>query len=210
MLKKLIGAAAILCSVVAGEVSAAAFYNPFGPQQNVGLATITNGGWTQCYSSTMSTFIGSSAQNVLSQCNGNYLMMAGRLTGQDTFLLLAETTIADATFNTDSGTSNTHLSNGTNWYFGSDWSWGFAGANESVSLDQCDTLSGDDRMCLHTVNGAGGYRIGNVFNLNVSTNYEKVFFVSNGLTNDVPEPATLGLLGIGLAAAALRRKARKA
>ncbi|HTD04689.1 PEP-CTERM sorting domain-containing protein [Undibacterium sp.] len=208
MLKKLIGVCCILAGALAMDANAS-FYNPFGPQQNVSQSVITNGGWTQCYAGTMNLYIGNSAENVLSQCQGTYLMMAGRATGSDVFQLLAETTFADATFNTETGTQNTHNSNGSDWYFASNWSWGFTGAGEAVNLNQCDVSGGADKMCLHTINGAGGYRIGDNMGLNDSTSFEKVFFVSNGAV-DLPEPATLAMLGLGLAGiCAARRKAIK-
>ncbi|MET3115909.1 hypothetical protein AAKU64_000112 [Undibacterium sp. GrIS 1.8] len=205
--------AAILCllgSAVASNANAA-FYNPFGPQQNVTMSTILDGGWTECYSATMSTFVGNSAQNVLSQCSGGYLMMAGRATGSDVFQLLAETTFSDATFNTGTGTQNVHTSNGSDWYFASNWSWGFTDVGSGVSLNECDGKSGADRMCLHTVNGAGGYRIGNNTGLNGSTSFEKVFFVSNGASQaEVPEPATIAMFGLGLLGlAAVRQRSTK-
>ncbi|MET3136099.1 hypothetical protein AAKU61_000437 [Undibacterium sp. GrIS 1.2] len=207
--------AAILCllgSAVASNANAA-FYNPFGPQQNVNMSTILNGGWTECYSATMGTIIGTNAENILSKCSGGYLMMAGRATGSDVFQLLAETTFADATFNTGSGTQNVHTSNGSDWYFSSNWSWGFADAGTGVSLSSCDTsgVSGADRMCLHTINFTGGYRIGNNTGLNNSSSFEKVFFVSNGASQaDVPEPATIAMFGLGLLGlAAVRQRSTK-
>jgi hypothetical protein len=51
-------------------------------------------------------------------------------------------------------------------------------------------------MCLHTVNGAGGYRIGDFAN-NGSTDYEKVIFVGGDVVA-TPEPASLVLLATGL------------
>jgi hypothetical protein len=206
-IKKIAAITCLLLSAISSNASAS-FYNPFGIQHNVALSTITGGGWTQCYSSAMGVAIGNSAENVLSKCSGANLMMAGRQTGSDTFMLLAETSFAAATFNTGTSTQNVHASNGANWYFAPNWSWGFSDIGSAVNLNSCDVASGNNKMCLHTLSSVGGYRIGSTAGLNSSTQYEKVFFVSNGNQVDVPEPATISLLGLGLLgfAAARRRK----
>jgi hypothetical protein len=61
-------------------------------------------------------------------------------------------------------------------------------------------------MCLHTLSFVGGYRINDTQDLNGSTDFEKVFFVSNGGGTPVPEPGTLALVGLGLLGLASRRK----
>jgi hypothetical protein len=198
--------AALIALGTAGSASAAVWM-PSGPQTNVALTTVLNGGWTQCYAATMNVGIGSEAQSILGACQGDLLMMAGRVTGSSEFLVLAAADRDDTIVNTGQ-TSVTHLANGSNWWFSNDWSWGFTAADDTVNNFSCDTSSSPTSMCLHTLDSVGGYRINEITGLNGSTAYEKVFFVANEAAQ-VPEPATLGLLGLGLFGFAFARK-RKA
>ena len=198
MSKKLFAASLLALGTFATSASAA-FYNPFGPQQDVSLSVITAGGWTLCYSSEMHVAIGTDANKVLSQCSGGNLMMAGRRTGDSSFLLLAQAPYADVTFNSGRNATSVHNANGTDWYFANNWSWGFAEAGDDVWKSECDVSAGAKSMCLHTMDFVGGYRIGDQLGMNSTPSYEKVFFVSDGAdAAAVPEPASLALLGLGL------------
>ena len=198
----LIAAASLFVAVPAFSAP----YLPMGPQTNVALSTVTNGGWAQCYSSSMSTPFGNNASNALSGCTGGKLMLAGRATGSDTLLVLAQADKQDVLFDTGQNFDVTHEANGTAFYNADSYSLGFAPAGESVFKYQCDTVGGDGRLCLHTFDWVGGYRINDINGLNSSTDYEKLAF-----TMSVPEPATwtLMIVGFGLVGAMMRRRTRQ-
>lgn len=187
-------------------------YNPLGAQSNVALATVTGGGWTQCYQATMNVSIGNDASTALANCgDGDLLMMAGRVTGSETLLSLAEGDKTQVLADTGQ-TSTTHTVNGAEWWFSHNWSWGFTALGDTVNNNQCDTSDSPLSMCLHTLDGVGGYRINNITGLNNSTQYEKLLFVSSSAVTPgaVPEPGTTALLGLGLMGfIAMRRKSAK-
>lgn len=123
-------------------------YEPVGPQQNIPVATVTGGGWTQCYLDLYDVAL--QAATVEAACTGGNLMLACRQTGSSTLQLLAWAPRADVLF--DTGTSDTpHIANGTEWYFSATYSWGFAGLGEALARGECDTNSGADRLCWHTI-----------------------------------------------------------
>ncbi len=183
----------------------AASYMPTGPQLNVNIATVTGGGWTLCYSALMATPFGEQASVTLANCSGSRVMLAGRETGSDTLLVLSQTVWADAFADTGADDNNVFTnSNGSDWFYSDNWSWGFKLPGHSFTKFQCDYFAQTPSMCVHTLASAGGFSINDITYLNDSTDYEKLVFVAS----DIPEPATWALLiaGFGLVGASLRHR----
>jgi hypothetical protein len=201
----------VIAAAIVSAPAAAAAYLPVGPQQNVALPTVLSGGWSLCYRQTMSVGLGSSALDELAACGapGRNVMLAGRQTGSETLLLLAQAPYADVTFATGAAANGiTHTANGSEWYYSDDWSWGYAQAGAAVDKNQCDTNAGPLRMCVHTLaTNVGGYRIGDNLDLNESTDFEKLIFVADSAP-PMPEPASWAMLlaGFGLLGIATRRR----
>lgn len=199
------------------EAGAQPEYTPFGPQTNVPVETVTDGGWTECYRDTYD--IDMDANTVLAGCTGNLLILSCLPTGSDTLTLLAAGARSDVTFDTGNNEDVLHVANGSGWYFNttSVESWGFVRAGDSVVKDNCDTdTSGanDERLCWHL--DGGGYRCGVTEDLNSSSSFERIVYSASGSlplpSNPIPTLsqwgliAMAGVLGIIALIAARRRK----
>jgi hypothetical protein len=195
----------LAAALAAPAAPAMAAYLPVGPQKDVNIATVTGGGWTLCYSATMGTPFGNSASTTLAACTGDRLLLAGRETGSDNLLVLAQTIKADAlapTGDADNGIFTT--SNGADWFYNDLWSWGFKPIGVGFSKFQCAFSPPDSSMCVHTFDFVGGFSINTIDSLNDSTLYEKLVFTNGDVV--VPAPAAIGLLGLSLGLVALGRK----
>ena len=182
------GAISISCDSVPNDAPS---YYPCGPQQNVPISTITNAGWTQCYSEDFGTDVGdNSIDPILQSCTGTYLIFTGKELTGDTALLMAAGPRASISLETPLNSPNSI--NGSWWYYTkdieeADGSFGFSGS-QSINQDTCDVGDNDEtssfRYCLHLNNNLyGGFRIGtlgtdrNVLNLNDGpTAYLKVVY----------------------------------
>ena len=207
-MKKLFVAASAAALAISTQAGAAT-YTPIGVQTNVSVATVLSGGWSQCFVGTYGTPIGNSSALPLAGCDtSGDLMLAARLTGSDTLLLLAQAPTADVLFDVGNG-NTTHNANGVEWYYSENYSWGFAQGGDTVARNQCDTNGGNGqfRLCWHTIAGVGGWRAGTATNLNDSQAYERLIFSSAG-SGAVPEPATWAMLilGMGIVGAGMRKR----
>jgi hypothetical protein len=167
-----------LCGLSVAGPARAGGYAPVGPQENVPVQTVLNGGWQVCYSANIGAPFGLDAATTLAPCTGSQIMVAGRLKDSDTYAVLATAPKADALVDTGANTSNTHVVNGSQWYNSSLWAFGFAPADDQVVLSSCDMEAGDRRICVHTFSAVGGFRIGNNMNLNNDSNWELVVLTS--------------------------------
>jgi hypothetical protein len=201
----------LILGLAMASAPAMAAYLPVGPQKDVPLATVLGGGWSLCYQATMGTPFGNSAADTLTGCGaGSLVMLAGRQTGADTLLVLAQTTKADAFADTgaaDNGIFTT--SNGADWFYADRWSWGFKPVDAPFQKFSCSFFPPDASMCVHTFDFVGGFSINTIADLNEAEDYEKLVFVFSGNGGGaIPEPATWAMLiaGFGLTGLALRRR----
>jgi hypothetical protein len=159
-------------------------YYPYGPQINVPQSTVTSGGWVLCWSGLYNDESSVLAQ-MLHQCSGSYLLLAGGPVGTGVFDVVAAAPRLDVLH--DTGTGNTpHNANGSGWYFNAHWSWGFAKQGDSIDRTECDTDSTNCayRLCWHVgldypyTNIGHGWRSGNNTGLNDSTDFWRAIYMA--------------------------------
>ena len=204
-LLQLIGFLCVMLTLGYLEANAQPPYLPVGPQTDVPVATVTGGGWTECYRDVYAVHMDVDA--VLSDCPGSLLMLSCRETGSDTLTLLAQGNRSDVTF--DTGNDNpdeTHIANGVGWYFDNSGfddfgdSWGFVRAGDIVDKDNCDTDdsgAADERLCWH-LNDFGGFRCGVTESLNSSESWERIVYMAEAppIVTEVPTLSEWGLISM--------------
>ena len=152
-----------------------AFY-PSGPQAFVEKGKLD--GWEPCFTGLYNGT--ESLDAVLTQCDGDPLLLAGGPTASSTLTVLAAARRADVIFDTGAG-NDPHDANGSGWYYNGSLSWGFAKQGDPINRSECDSLvtpNPELRLCWHTAsNGlAGGWRAGAVTNLNASEDYTRYIY----------------------------------
>ena len=176
--KKLTTAVFVFFFSFFGIQSSYADYYPSGPQQNVSEQTLIDNGWTKFYEQTYATPIGNSITPI--RPSGQYVILSGKTAGSSTITLAAAAPTAQVFTETVKDTPQ--LINGTYWYYTLDVQYisgpnygsiGFSPTN-NISQNVADFgTSGPLRLSWHLVAGVGGYRIGDITELNSSTAYLK-------------------------------------
>ena len=156
-------------------------YLPYGPQTDVDLATVTNGGWTLCHQTLYSAVTHNDLDAIRNtKCTGPNLMLACRQTNSQTIQLLAWAP-RDDVFH-DAGTQSNptpHNVQGSNWYFSDNHSWGFAREGLALNRNVCDNhdLATDDKRLSWHTDTRSGHRCGT--NMKYEGNgYEKLIFTT--------------------------------
>ncbi|MBM4321349.1 MAG: hypothetical protein FJ125_15740, partial [Deltaproteobacteria bacterium] len=150
-----------------------------GVQQD--LPQVELAGWHPCWTGTYDQS-GRNIAQLLQDCAGDKLLLGCRRVGEQQLTLAALANRADVLFDCGQQAGCAHEANGVAWYFGDNWSWGFAPVGLGVQRAPCDTsaASGDRRMCWITSGGAlgAGFRCGSN-DLGGGAAWERVVFTDD-------------------------------
>ncbi|MBQ5941666.1 MULTISPECIES: PEP-CTERM sorting domain-containing protein [unclassified Massilia] len=213
--------AALALSAFASTASAALI--PSGVHNDVAFSTVTDDwGWKLI---STSDYGGGLSVADLFAGHQKYVMLGAMRRGSTTIDVLAADQYATVTTYTSINTTN--KSNNVGWYYNG-YSMGFAGADDIICQNSADVcaMGERDRMSWHTSNSISyweqnhltapnyvfnGWRSGNNTGIYSGTDWVRVVFTRDEIRTEVPEPASLGLIGLGVfALAAARRKSRAA
>jgi len=200
-----ITAVAVLTSTLLTISSAFAVdYYPEGPQLNVPVSTVVDGGWELCFEDSFDNET-AQVQTMLDNCSSEYIMLAGKYNDQSNIALLAAGE-RSAVFQIQSVYNQKTLNNGTYFYFFPDevredgsrnysQSIGFSPSDASIIFN-CDTENSSPnlRLCRHISGAVGesyfaeGYRIGGT---NVWSNVAKFQVYQSSVSTPSPNTALL-------------------
>jgi cysteine-rich repeat protein len=144
-----------------------------GVREGVSVGNLELGGWTVCHTEPYQTRFDPAAARAL--CPGATWVVGCRPIGGVDLTVAAmgtQATIFEPVPN-EADTSQEH--NGARWYYGPNYSFGFAPAGAAVARQPCDTAQDQAalRLCWHTTR-FGGWRCGAATGLNDSPDWERV------------------------------------
>ncbi|MCB1174343.1 MAG: hypothetical protein KDK39_12295 [Leptospiraceae bacterium] len=158
-------------------------YTFSGVQLNLASSTLTDSGWSQCFSETYD-HIGTTMASISALCSKSRMLMACRVTGSTTLTVAAHALKSEIMVEDANNATSFHSANNVNWYYHAtvELAWGFFSTNDAnVNNSFCD-LTGtypDYRMCWHTSTTAGlkgGWRCGATIGLNSDATWERVIY----------------------------------
>ena len=124
-------------------------------------------GWSQCYQGRYDDQLyGSTLTSILNQCDRSKLFLAcGLISSSNLYSIGAMAPRQDVLYNCSTNVNCSRLSNNVQWYFSSNYSWGFANQSVSINRAYCDleTTFSSTRLCWHTMTGFDGFRCGSIF-----------------------------------------------
>ncbi len=156
-----------------------------GVQNDLPLADVIAGGFEVCFTDLYGADLDTAT--MMQACDGAVLMVACRQVGQDNLQVAAMGLNEEVFTVVPNEREASHDHNGVQWYYGEDYSMGFANVGQTLARNQCDVNDEDaaTRLCWHTVGAVGGYRCGATEGLNNNNDWERLVLHRGG---DLPEP----------------------
>jgi len=155
-------------------------YYPQGPQENVYLTKVLQGGWKRCFNQTYGTSMKNQFDKIRDEmCTGSKILLAcTRQESAGVISLLAAAPREDVfqVTETEYRGKKGKISNGSKWYVyvdgeGNQQSWGFADQEDDIELASCDNKPGSKKLCWHLSDQ--GWRCGENQNYG---KWEKIIF----------------------------------
>ncbi len=155
-------------------------FNRTGPRVDLTEEDVIGGGFVPCYRGEYSETV--ALEDITAACDDSVLMLACRPVGETTLQVAAMGT-RDGVLQDDGNAADAaHQHNGSTWYFNEGRSWGFAGAQQAVARNSCDTNGAgeDTRLCWHTNGGnlRPGWSCGS--NRGIGGDWERIVYQRGG------------------------------
>ena len=148
-----------------------------GVASGLSLSSLT-GGWSLCHSSAYDSTVSLSTL-LNTDCKQGRLLLGCRFQGTNSLVVAAQS-IRSAVTNVVPDTANAFFnSNGVDFFFSTNYSWGFSPQGSGVERTPCSSLSGfPQRMCWPTQDGAivPGGRCGDDWLSGSTATFERVIY----------------------------------